>query len=83
MPMKNNKSSKNTKYNLKIKKQQVAKKSQYLLKTDIWNNCMVASLTGYTIEMLKPCLLAMIHFMRHNLTTDKLKYFALEHVKEI
>ena len=55
----------------------------HLLNVDMWNNRRVASLSGYTIEMLKPCLLAIIDFMQQNLHPNKLKYFKFDNLQNI
>jgi hypothetical protein len=46
--------------------------NEILLNTDIWNNSYIVGLTGYTIEMLKKPLYRLCHFIRENLTPDRL-----------
>ena len=53
------------------------------LNLDIWNNARISGITGYTLEMLKPCLLSMIEFMKQNLQPDRLKYFCTDQIKFI
>ena len=38
--------------------------SKILMNTDIWNNAMVVSVTGYTIEMLRKALFELSMFIR-------------------
>lgn len=40
-------------------------------------------MTGYTFEMLKPCMIKIIHFMQQNLQIDKLKYFDVDQVQHV
>ena len=52
-----------------------------LLNTDVWNNFMVSSQTGFSIEMLKPCLFELSRFIEEYLEPNKLKYFDIEAIK--
>lgn len=52
-----------------------------ILNTSIWNNFKVSSQTGYTIEMLKPCLFDLSKFIEEYLEPNKLKYFDIEAIK--
>lgn len=49
-----------------------------ILNTNIWNNFKVSSQTGFTIEMLKPCLYDLSKFIEEYLEPNKLKYFDIE-----
>lgn len=49
-----------------------------ILNTSIWNNFKVSSQTGYTMEMLKPCLYDLSKFIEEYLEPNKLKYFDIE-----
>lgn len=40
------------------------KEKQFALNLDLWNTARVASMTGYSIEMLKPCMKKLIKFIR-------------------
>jgi hypothetical protein len=52
-----------------------------ILNTSIWNNFQVSSQTGFTIEMLKPCLYDLSKFIEEYLEPNKLKYFDIEAIK--
>lgn len=49
----------------------------------MWNNGQVAALTGYTMEMLAPCLTVIVDFMQRNLHPNKLKYFKFDDLQYI
>lgn len=40
------------------------KEKQFAMNLDLWNTARVASMTGYSIEMLKPCMKKLIKFIR-------------------
>lgn len=54
-----------------------------ILNTIIWNNFKVSSQTGYTIEMLKPCLYDLSKFIEEYLEPNKLKYFDIEAINAL
>ena len=54
-----------------------------ILNTSIWNNFTVSSQTGFTIEMLKPCLYDLSKFIEEYLEPNKLKYFDVEAIKGV
>lgn len=54
-----------------------------ILNTNIWNNLIVSSQSGYTIEMLKPCLFDLSKFIEEYLEPNKLKYFDIDAIKSL
>ena len=54
-----------------------------ILNTNIWNNFTVSSQSGYTIEMLKPCLYDLSKFIEEYLEPNKLKYFDIEAIHAV
>lgn len=66
---------------LRLDSDNLPRMESFELNLDIWNNPRVSGLTGYTIEMLKPCLLSMIDFMKQNLQPDRLQYFCIDQIK--
>lgn len=59
------------------------KERSFYLNTSMWNNKIVYSHTGYTIEMIRDCLYDSSHFIQKNLYPNKLKYFNIENLKGI
>lgn len=54
-----------------------------ILNTDIWNNAEVCQQTGYSIELVKDCLVELSRFIEEYLEPNKLRYFnvaALSHI---
>jgi hypothetical protein len=45
------------------------------LNLDIWNNHMVHSMTGYSLEDIKPCLIELSQFICNNLSPNRLEGF--------
>lgn len=68
---------------VKLAAQSIMKKrsDKRILNTNIWNNLIVSSQSGYTIEMLKPCLYDLSKFIEEYLEPNKLKYFDIEAIK--
>ena len=60
-----------------------SKNEKRIMNTNIWNNIIVSSETGYTIEMLKSCLYNLSKFIEEYLEPNKLKYFDVESIKLI
>ena len=54
-----------------------------ILNTSIWNNFKISSQSGYTIEMLKPCLYDLSKFIEEYLEPNKLKYFDVEAINTL
>ena len=54
-----------------------------ILNTNIWNNVNVSTQTGYTMEMLKPCLYDLSKFIEEYLEPNKLKYFDIEAINTL
>ena len=54
-----------------------------ILNTNIWNNVKVSTQTGYTMEMLKPCLYDLSKFIEEYLEPNKLKYFDIEAINTL
>jgi hypothetical protein len=51
--------------------------------TEIWNNPKVASLTGYSIEMIRDPLYEMASFIQENLSPNRLEGFDIENIKHL
>lgn len=54
---------------------QQSKSQQLTMNTNIWNNQTVHHLTGYSIEDIKQCLIALTNFISMNLQPDRLQGF--------
>lgn len=59
------------------------KSDKRILNTNIWNNFTVSSQSGYTMEMLKPCLYDLSKFIEEYLEPNKLKYFDIEAIHAV
>lgn len=53
------------------------------MNTNVWNNFRVSSQTGFSIEMLKPCLFDLSRFIEEYLEPNKLKYFDIDAIKHL
>jgi hypothetical protein len=62
---------------------QLLKSDKRILNTNIWNNITVSQQSGYTIEMLKPCLYELSRFIEEYLEPNKLKYFDIEAIHTV
>jgi len=49
----------------------------------MWNNKKVIKMTGYTIEMLKDCLIKLSYFIESYLVPNKLKNFKLDELYNV
>ena len=54
-----------------------------ILNTNVWNNFLVSSQTGFSMEMLKPCLFDLARFIEEYLEPNKLKYFDIDAIKQL
>ena len=53
------------------------------LNTQIWNNPLVVTASGYSIDALKECLIELCTFMSQSLAPDRLKGFNVGAVKSV
>lgn len=61
----------------------MGKKGLKELNTDIWNNERVASISGYSITDIKPCLFDLAEFISSNLSPNRLANFDIESIKTL
>lgn len=54
-----------------------------LLNTDIWNNELIATISGYSINDIIPCLYDLSMFISENLSPNRLADFDVEALKSV